>query len=312
MLGQGTDDVASQATRLARMEAVLFLSREPLGSRKLAQLANLSDGTEARTLMRRLNEQYDAEGRAFRVEEIAQGYHLLTRPKFAPWLRRLTGTDTAVRFSHPALETLAVVAYRQPVLRAEIESVRGVQCGEILRQLMERSMVRIVGRADELGRPMLYGTTRQFLQTFGLKHLDDLPRADQLRRGDVAPEASEMSNDTELGTTGEEQETSDMTLDSEAAPATAAELDDDLMEDEVFDEDIESEDDYDDPDDADDDSDDFEDGEWQEVDDEDADGGDAGAEKFDGDKEDLDSDDWDDEGDDWDEGDDDWDDEKDD
>jgi segregation and condensation protein B len=92
-----------------------------------------------------------------------------------------------VRLSAPALETLAVVAYRQPVLRAEIEAVRGVQCDEVLRQLIDRDLVRIAGRSEELGRPMLYGTTRRFLQVFGLRHLDELPRGELLRHSQPAP-----------------------------------------------------------------------------------------------------------------------------
>ncbi|MEI8373588.1 MAG: SMC-Scp complex subunit ScpB [Planctomycetota bacterium] len=166
--------------RTARLESILFLSRDPLGSRKLAQLAGLSDGTKARTLVRALNRRYDSEGSAFRVEEVAGGFQLLTRPKYAPWLRRLHSIPLEVRLSAPALETLAVVAYRQPVLRAEIEAIRGVQCGEVLRQLIERDLARIVGRSEELGRPLLYGTTRQFLQVFGLRHLEDLPQPEFL------------------------------------------------------------------------------------------------------------------------------------
>jgi segregation and condensation protein B len=106
---------------------------------------------------------------------VAGGFQLLTRSKFAPWLRRLHATPVEVRLSGPAMETLAVIAYRQPVLRADIEAIRGVQSGEVLRQLIERDMVRIVGRSDELGRPFLYGTGKRFLQVFGLRHLDELP-----------------------------------------------------------------------------------------------------------------------------------------
>jgi len=161
--------------RLAGLEAVLFLSQQPQTSRKLAQLAGLADGTKARTLVRTLNQRYDAEGNAFRVEEVAGGFQLMTRSKFAPWLRRLHSAPAEVRLSAPAMETLAVVAYRQPVLRAEIEAIRGVQSGEVLRQLIERDLVRIVGRSNELGRPFLYGTTKQFLQVFGLRQLGELP-----------------------------------------------------------------------------------------------------------------------------------------
>jgi len=109
----------------------------------------------------------------------------MTRAKFAPWVRRLQAASNVVRLSVPALETLAVIAYRQPVLRADVEAIRGVQCGEILRQLMERGLIRIVGRSEELGRPLLYGTTRQFLQVFGLRDLDQLPRLAQ----NVLPQA---------------------------------------------------------------------------------------------------------------------------
>jgi segregation and condensation protein B len=166
---------------LARIEAILFLAKEPLTSRKLSQYASLADGTQARTLVRRLNERYDAAGRAFRVEQLAGGFQLLTRKSLAPWLRRLAHVPGQTRLSAPALETLAVIAYRQPVARADIEAIRGVNCGEILRQLMDRDLVRIEGRSAELGRPFLYGTTKRFLELFGLNHTDDLPGAVTLR-----------------------------------------------------------------------------------------------------------------------------------
>lgn len=169
------DGPTARTERLARLEAVLFLAREPLSTRKLGELADLADGTEARTLIRKLGRLYDEEICAFRVVEVAGGFQLVSRPQFAPYLRRLHGPAAEIRLSGPALETLAVVAYRQPVLRATIESIRGVQCGELLRQLMERDLVRIAGRSEELGRPFLYGTTKRFLQVFGLRHLDELP-----------------------------------------------------------------------------------------------------------------------------------------
>ena len=177
----GNEGSLARDPRLARTEAVLFVAREPLSSRKLAHFAGLLDGTEARTLVRRLNRLFDAEGCAFCVEEVAGGFQLMTRAKFGPWLRRLFQSPVEIRLSSPALETLAVVAYRQPVLRADVDAVRGVDCGEILRQLMERDLVRMVGRSEDLGRPYLYGTTKRFLQIFGLRHLEDLPRADILR-----------------------------------------------------------------------------------------------------------------------------------
>jgi segregation and condensation protein B len=168
--------------RLAKIEAVLFLAREPMATRKLAQLAGLADGTEARTLIRRLNRLYDGSGCAFRAEEVGGGFQLMSRVKFGSWLRRLFESPIEARLSAPALETLAIVAYRQPVMRTEVDALRGVDCSEILRQLMERELVRIAGRSQELGRPYYYGTTKRFLQVFGLRNLDDLPRSAALRR----------------------------------------------------------------------------------------------------------------------------------
>jgi segregation and condensation protein B len=160
------------------LEGVLFISREVLNTRRLAQLAGLADATEARTLIRRLNERYERVGRAFRIEEVAGGFEMMTKPQFAPWLRKLGHVPQEERLSSAAMETLAIVAYRQPVMRADIEAIRGVSSEEVLKQLMSRDLVRICGRSEELGRPYLYGTTKRFLKMFGLRSLEKLPRAD--------------------------------------------------------------------------------------------------------------------------------------
>ncbi|MGB7210559.1 MAG: SMC-Scp complex subunit ScpB, partial [Pyrinomonadaceae bacterium] len=123
-------------------------------------------------------------GSAMQAVEVAHGVQLLTRPQLAHWLGRLYEAAEETRLSAPALETLSVAAYRQPTTRAEIEAIRGVQCGEILRLLMERGLLRIVGRSEELGRPFLYGTTRKFLQVFGLRRLEQLPPVDQIRNAE--------------------------------------------------------------------------------------------------------------------------------
>lgn len=165
---------------MARLEAALFLAREPMSVRRLVQLAEISEGSKPRTLLRELNERYDRQQCAFRVVEVAGGFQLRTRPEFAPWLVRMQEVPTTVRLSTPAMETLAVIAYKQPVLRAEIERLRGVQCGELIRQLLDRDLVRIVGRSEELGRPFFYGTTKNFLEVFGLGSLGDLPARQRL------------------------------------------------------------------------------------------------------------------------------------
>jgi segregation and condensation protein B len=176
----GTGELARDR-RLAVVEATLMAADEPLQARRLAVIAGLKDGTEARRLVRKLQRLYDDDRTAFQVEELAGGFQLLTRPQFHPWLMRMRRTGNDLRLSGAARETLAIVAYRQPIMRADIEAVRGVQCSEILRQLMEKGLIRIAGRHDSLGRPVLYGTTRKFLQIFGLRSLQDLPHAEQLR-----------------------------------------------------------------------------------------------------------------------------------
>ncbi len=187
-----------------RLEAILLVSREPLTSRKLAQMADLADATQARTLARQLNERYDSQNYPFRIEEVAGGFMILTRPQFARWLRRIDGLRPEEYQPQSALETLAIVAYRQPVPRADIEAVRGVGCDDVLRQLMQRDLVRICGRSEDLGRPYLYGTTKRFLQLFGLKSLDRLPRSDWIRQAetqfavrgkdDVPPSVADATN----------------------------------------------------------------------------------------------------------------------
>jgi segregation and condensation protein B len=130
--------------------------------------------------VQRLRALYDRDGTAFQVEELAGGFQLLTRTEYHPWLARLRRAGAEVRLTPAAREALAIVAYRQPITRADIEVVRGVQSGEVLHQLLEKGLVRIAGRDESLGRPQLYATTRKFLQLFGLRSLRDLPQAQEL------------------------------------------------------------------------------------------------------------------------------------
>jgi segregation and condensation protein B len=164
-----------RSDELARLEAVLYLAREPLSVRRLARLARLTDGSRARVLLAELKRLQIESGSAFRVEQIAGGFQLLTRSPFGPWVRRMLQSPAETRLSQAAMETLAVVAYRQPVTRSEIEAIRGVGCEEMLRQLLERDFVAVGGRIEELGRPNVYVTTRRFLQGFGLARMEDLP-----------------------------------------------------------------------------------------------------------------------------------------
>lgn len=196
----GIDPLCMRSAKMARVEAALLVSDGPLTARRLMQLATLADVAEARRLIDRLNLAYDRDGTAFRIERVASGYRLLTRPLFAFWLGKIHHRQAELKLSPPALETLAIVAYRQPMTRAEIESIRRVQCADMLKHLMDRSLVRIAGEEDTLGRPFLYGTTRQFLEMFGLRDLDDLPQADILRKSRIAEAASPESEDADIET----------------------------------------------------------------------------------------------------------------
>jgi segregation and condensation protein B len=175
-----TTDPLARDAKLARLEATLFLADEPLTAKKLAEVAGLQDITEVKQQLAKLRGFYDADESSFQIEELAGGYQLLTRPTFHTWLLRLRRTGHDLRLTPAALETLAVVAYKQPITRADLDSIRGVSCAELIRQLMEKGLVRLAGRQASLGRPQLYGTTKKFLQVFGLKSLEDLPEVDSL------------------------------------------------------------------------------------------------------------------------------------
>ncbi len=161
----------------ARVEAALVSAERALPAGKLAEALGLEHTKPVHEAVAALNEDYAREGRAFRVEAVAGGFRVMTLPDHADFLAGLHRSRSSGRLSPAALETLAVVAYRQPVLRTELEAVRGAACGEVLRSLMERHLVRIAGRAEEVGRPILYGTTPRFLEVFGLASLADLPDA---------------------------------------------------------------------------------------------------------------------------------------
>ncbi len=171
------------AARAQRLEAVLWLAGEPLTPQRLSRLAGLKGPGEVKTLLEGLRRRLTARRSALELTEVAGGFRLMTRPAYAPWIERREGLEkvsiNGPKLSPAAAETLAVVAYRQPVVRAEVESIRGVGCGDILRQLLELDLLRIVGRSEELGKPLLYGTTGRFLEAYGLGNLNDLPGHDE-------------------------------------------------------------------------------------------------------------------------------------
>jgi len=185
-------------------EAALLTAERPLSAARLAGIVlagppgdDQAPAPEAVRLVQaavtHLNAQYEATGRSFRIEEVAGGYRVMTLPRFAPVVGRLRAQHAKAGLSPAAIETLAIIAYKQPLTRAHLEAIRGVACGEVLRTLIDRRLVTICGRAPELGRPMLYATTRQFLETFGLASLRDLPTAEDLRQRDEVTPATPVA-----------------------------------------------------------------------------------------------------------------------
>jgi len=162
----------------AHIEAALMAADEPMTTRHLAELRSTGDSAAVENVLRELADEYERLQSAFQLVELAGGFQLMTRPEFHPWLVRMGRGTAPVRLSSAASETLAIIAYRQPIMRANIEAIRGVQSSEVLHVLLERGLVRIVGRHESLGRPVLYGTTKRFMQVFGLKSLSDLPPID--------------------------------------------------------------------------------------------------------------------------------------
>ena len=185
----GADADALEIQTEAIVEAVLFATDSPLPAAKIAQIVGVGDARSVRKQIDQLNDKYAQTGASFRIEALAGGYQMLTLPAFNNWLSKLASVRRETRLSGAALETLAVVAYKQPIIRADIEAVRGVAVGDVLNRLREMGLVKIVGRAEVIGRPMLYGTTKKFLEVFGLASLDDLPKVDALALPASAPPA---------------------------------------------------------------------------------------------------------------------------
>src|SRR5580692_2236450 len=174
---ENSDSLAAVDSRL--LEALLFSTHHPLTAGRLAELMDLSATKPVRQAVKDLNAQYEESHRAFRVEQVAGGYQILTLPEFGEHLKKLHQREIDAKLTKAALETLAIIAYKQPILRADIEAIRGVACGETIRNLMEKHLVKIAGRAEEPGRPILYGTTKRFLELFGLNSLKDLPQSEE-------------------------------------------------------------------------------------------------------------------------------------
>jgi segregation and condensation protein B len=180
------------------VEAILFAAQSPLSTKEIKNLLAKAEETEESgemvrafkktkeadiaAVIQELKVDYTQHGRSFQIQEVAGSFQLISQPQFSPWLKQLFGESSSNRLSQPALETLAIIAYRQPITRADIEGIRGVAVDGVMQTLLERGLVTITGRAEVPGRPMLYGTTRVFLERFGMNDLNELPAMEELKR----------------------------------------------------------------------------------------------------------------------------------
>lgn len=177
------------------VEAALFASQTPLTARELARADDALDVRRVREALAALREHYDTDGRAFQVYQLGDGFQILTRPEFVPYLERFDSVPRPPTLSRAALETLAIIAYRQPIGRIEVEEIRGVASTSVLRTLQDWELIEIVGRGEGLGRPLLYGTTPRFLDHFALQSLDDLPAPEDLSVALVRAEPEASADD---------------------------------------------------------------------------------------------------------------------
>lgn len=161
------------------IEAMLFVSDKPLFIQEIKGVLEEFDTRQIKDVIAELTKEYEETQRAFTIKEIAGGFQIVTDPMLAPWLKKLYKTSGADRLTGPSLETLAIVAYKQAVTKPEIEAIRGVNVDGVLKTLIEKNLVRIAGRKETVGRPILYGTTQEFLQYFGLSSLEELPKLEE-------------------------------------------------------------------------------------------------------------------------------------
>jgi len=187
-------------TRKSVIEAILLASEKPLPLEQIRLVLDNADAEEVRKLIDELKTEYEQASRGIRVAEIAGGFQMITASEFAPFLRKLFKNRHLERLSKPALETLAIIAYKQPLTRSEIELLRNVNVDGVMKSLLDKNLIRIAGRKKAPGRPCVYGTTRQFLEHFGLKSLNDLPKIEDFSAMAQKKELEDIEFEEEIKT----------------------------------------------------------------------------------------------------------------
>lgn len=161
------------------VEALIFSTSRPISSGKLCAIVDGVTPARLQKIVKQLNSEYNESDRPYRINEIASGFRMYTTPQYAPWVQKLHKSVQNRKLTPAAIETLSIIAYKQPITKAEVESVRGVSCGQLIRTLIEAGLVFVKGKSSDVGAPNLYATTDTFLEEFGLKSLDDLPRPEE-------------------------------------------------------------------------------------------------------------------------------------
>ena len=190
------------------VESLLFVAEEPLSVEQVKQVLSLPDTKMIRQTLNELMADYEGRQGAFTLHEVAGGYQFRSRPEYVPWIRRFLQPKPS-RLSKAALETLAIIAYKQPMIRSDIEHLRGVDCGGVLRMLLERKLIRVLGRKEIPGRPLIYATTKQFLQVFDLKNLKDLPSPKEIEALGIESMDADDTADETRGELGSADDTTD-------------------------------------------------------------------------------------------------------
>jgi segregation and condensation protein B len=188
------------------IESLLFVTEEPLSIEQINQVLSLPDTKMIRQTLNELIADYAERQGAFTLHEVAGGYQFRSRPDYVPWIRRLLQPKPS-RLSKAALETLAIIAYKQPMIRSDVEHLRGVDCGGVLRMLLERKLIRVLGRKEIPGRPLIYATTKQFLQVFDLKNLKDLPSPKEIEALGIEAMDTDNSEDETIDAAESEDDT---------------------------------------------------------------------------------------------------------
>ena len=218
-------DITPEKAR-AIIEAILLTAEDPVSPGRLVSLLKGLNGRDIREAVDALKEQYEQAGHGITIIEVANGFQLATRQELSPWIRKFHKEKSQIRLSQAALETLSIVAFKQPLTRIEVDSIRGVNSAGVLQTLMELNMVRIVGRSDGIGKPMLFGTTREFLIHFGLKSLTDLPKPKELEELLAAGEQKAKDRDQLSLGLEEGEEEGETSPDAEPTPEGDPESDD--------------------------------------------------------------------------------------